>query len=150
MKRVQAYKYELIPNGEQKRNMRRFAGSCRYVYNKALAVKKEAYEKEGKTIGYYGPEGTAKLLTKWKKDPETQWLAESPSQVLHQLHILRIACILRSLPGDRPGDQSMIPQMGVGIKDAIGYKARQLALKEFDVFGSQQSGLIYLQSGHTL
>jgi putative transposase len=60
MKRVQAYKYELMPNGEQKRNMRRFAGSCRYLYNKALAVKKEVYEKEGKSIGYYGPEGTAK------------------------------------------------------------------------------------------
>ena len=29
MKRVQAYKYELMPNGEQKRNMRRFAGSKR-------------------------------------------------------------------------------------------------------------------------
>jgi len=84
MKRVQAYQYELIPNGEQKRNMRRFAGSCRYVYNKALAVKKEAYEKEGKTIGYYGPEGTAKLLTKWRNDPETQWLSEIPNHPLQQ------------------------------------------------------------------
>ena len=84
MKRVQAYQYELIPNGEQKRNMRRFAGSCRYVYNKALAVKKEAYEKEGETIGYYGPEGTAKLLTKWRNDPETQWLSEIPNHPLQQ------------------------------------------------------------------
>ena len=37
MKRLQAYKFELMPNGEQIRAMRRFAGSCRFVYNKALA-----------------------------------------------------------------------------------------------------------------
>ena len=36
MIRVEAYKYELMPNGEQKRNMRRFAGSCRYLYNLSL------------------------------------------------------------------------------------------------------------------
>ena len=35
MKRLQGYKYELRPNGEQQRLMRRFAGSCRFVYNKA-------------------------------------------------------------------------------------------------------------------
>jgi hypothetical protein len=29
MKRQQAYKLELRPNGEQQRDMRRFAGSCR-------------------------------------------------------------------------------------------------------------------------
>jgi putative transposase len=38
MKRLQAYKYELQPNGEQQRPMRRFAGSCRFVFNKALAM----------------------------------------------------------------------------------------------------------------
>ena len=50
MKRLQAYKYELQPNGEQQRLislmplmplmrlMRRFAGSCRFVFNKGLAM----------------------------------------------------------------------------------------------------------------
>jgi hypothetical protein len=33
MQRLQASKYELMPNGEQGRNMRRFAGSCRFVFN---------------------------------------------------------------------------------------------------------------------
>ncbi len=40
MKRLQAFKYELQPNGEQQRAMRRFAGSCRFVFNKALALQK--------------------------------------------------------------------------------------------------------------
>jgi hypothetical protein len=34
MQRLQAFKYELRPNGEQQRNMGRFAGSRRFVYNK--------------------------------------------------------------------------------------------------------------------
>jgi len=38
MKRLQAFKYELQPNGEQQRAMSRFAGSCRFVFNKALAL----------------------------------------------------------------------------------------------------------------
>ena len=40
MKGLQAYKYEVIPNGDQLRDMRRFSGSRRYVYNKALALQK--------------------------------------------------------------------------------------------------------------
>ena len=36
MQRLQAFKYELMPNGEQRRQMRRFAGCCRFVFNKAL------------------------------------------------------------------------------------------------------------------
>jgi len=34
---LQAFKFEGRPNGEQVRNLRQFAGSCRFVYNKALA-----------------------------------------------------------------------------------------------------------------
>jgi putative transposase len=44
MIRLQAYKFALIPDAQQQRNMRRFAGSCRFVFNKALAVQKENYE----------------------------------------------------------------------------------------------------------
>ncbi|MDX9945688.1 MAG: helix-turn-helix domain-containing protein [Azonexus sp.] len=31
MKRLQGFQYELQPNGEERRNMRRFAESCRFV-----------------------------------------------------------------------------------------------------------------------
>ena len=43
MQRLQAFKFELRPNGEQQRDMRRFAGACRFVYNKALALQKAKY-----------------------------------------------------------------------------------------------------------
>ena len=42
MERLQAFRYELRPNGEQQRTMRRFAGSCRFVFNKALALQQAA------------------------------------------------------------------------------------------------------------
>jgi putative transposase len=32
--------------------MRRFSGSCRFVYNKALALQKENHEAGNKFIGY--------------------------------------------------------------------------------------------------
>ncbi|MBU6994196.1 MAG: helix-turn-helix domain-containing protein [Ferrovum myxofaciens] len=54
MKRLQAFKYELQPNGEQARSMRRFAGSCRFVFNKALAMQKAIYEGGEKKLGYAG------------------------------------------------------------------------------------------------
>ncbi len=54
MQRLQAYKYELMPTGEQQRDMRRFAGSCRFVFNKALALQKEHYEQGKKKLGYAG------------------------------------------------------------------------------------------------
>ena len=44
MQRLQAFKYELMPNGEQQRQMRRFAGLCRVVFNEALNLQKTRVE----------------------------------------------------------------------------------------------------------
>jgi len=81
MQRLQAYKYELLPDGQQKRSMSRFAGSCRFVYNKALALQKEHYETQGKKYSY---STLCKLLTQWRASTDTSWLADSPSQALQQ------------------------------------------------------------------
>lgn len=50
MKRLQAFKYELRPDGQQQRLMRRFAGSCRFVFNKALALQTRRYEQGEKKL----------------------------------------------------------------------------------------------------
>ncbi|MCL4508891.1 MAG: transposase [Chloroflexi bacterium] len=81
MKRLQAFKYELIPTGEQRRRMSRFAGSCRFVFNKALALQKARYEQGEKKLGYAG---LCKLLTEWRHSPETAWLANAPTHPLQQ------------------------------------------------------------------
>ncbi len=81
MQRLQAFKYELMPTGEQQRQMRRFAGSCRFVFNRALALQKERYEQGEKKLGYAG---LCKLLTEWRNGPETPWLADAPVHPLQQ------------------------------------------------------------------
>jgi putative transposase len=50
MQRRQAFKYELMPNGEQRRQMRRFAGSCRYVFNEALGFQKTRFAQGEKSL----------------------------------------------------------------------------------------------------
>jgi len=81
MKRLQAFKYELQPNGQQAGLMNRFAGSCRFVFNKALALQKEHYERGEKRLSYAG---LCKILTEWKEQSEISWLCETPSQALQQ------------------------------------------------------------------
>lgn len=44
MKRLQAFKFELILSGAHMRELYRITGSCRFVYNKALALQKARYE----------------------------------------------------------------------------------------------------------
>ncbi len=79
MKRQQAYKFELRPDGQQQRDMRRFAGSCRFVYNKALALQKDNHEAGNKFIGYVA---MAKHLTAWRNGSETPWLKDAPCHPL--------------------------------------------------------------------
>jgi putative transposase len=81
MQRRQAFKFELMPNGEQQRDMRRFAGSCRFVFNKALALQKERYEQGEKRLGYAG---LCQLLTGWRHSADTSWLKDAPVHPLQQ------------------------------------------------------------------
>jgi putative transposase len=81
MQRLQAFKYELMPNGQQERQMRRFAGSCRFVFNKALALQKGRYEQGEKKLGYAG---LCRLLTEWRNGAETAWLSNAPVHPLQQ------------------------------------------------------------------
>jgi putative transposase len=77
MQRLQAFKYELMPDGNQQRDMHRFTGSCRFVFNKALALQKANHEAGNKFIRYVE---MANQLPAWKS--EFAWLKESPSQAL--------------------------------------------------------------------
>ena len=81
MERLQAYKFELRPNGEQRLKMRRFAGACRFVYNRALALQKVNYSEGNKYQSYAA---MCSQLPSWKKENETKWLKNAPSQVLQQ------------------------------------------------------------------
>jgi len=61
--------------------MRRFAGACRFVFNRALTLQNENHEAGSKYIPYTK---MASWLIEWKSHPDTQWLKEVPSQPLQQ------------------------------------------------------------------
>ena len=81
MQRNQAFRVELRPTGQQQRQMRRFAGACRFVFNKALALQKERYANGEKKLGYAG---LCKALTAWRNGAETPWLSDAPIHPLQQ------------------------------------------------------------------
>ena len=80
MLRLQAYKFHILPNGEQQRAMRRFAGNARKVWNLALARQQEKHALGEKFTNAFG---MSAWLLEWKK--EYPFLVESPSQTLQQV-----------------------------------------------------------------
>ena len=47
---LKAYKYRIYPNNEQKVQIAKTFGCCRFVYNQTLAYRKARYEKEKKSV----------------------------------------------------------------------------------------------------
>lgn len=76
-----AYVFRLEPKPPQVAQMARTAGCCRFVFNRGLALEKEAYAECCGLLGYVN---MASLLPIWKADPETTFLAEVPAQALQQ------------------------------------------------------------------
>lgn len=76
-----AYRYRFYPTPEQESLLRRTVGCCRFVYNRALAVRNEAWTQRQEKLSSYD---LVKLLPTWKKDEETSWLGEVSSVPLQQ------------------------------------------------------------------
>ena len=47
---LKAYKYRIYPNSEQRIQIAKTFGCCRFVYNRTLAYRKEIYEKEKRSV----------------------------------------------------------------------------------------------------
>ena len=47
---LKAYKYRIYPNDEQKIQLEKTFGCCRFVYNQTLAYRKKVYEQKKKTV----------------------------------------------------------------------------------------------------
>ncbi|MEH8087774.1 transposase [Gallibacterium anatis] len=75
-----AFKFEIMPNGNQIRRIKQFCGCSRFVFNRALAWHSEQYEQDKSIKFNYNK--LANLLPQWKK--ELVWLKECHSQVLQQ------------------------------------------------------------------
>lgn len=80
MIQCKAYIYRLKTKPAHRLLMGQFAGCCRFVWNKALALQKERLDAGDRVIGY---NSLALLLPSWKK--EHPFLADAPSQALQQV-----------------------------------------------------------------
>ena len=61
--------------------MCRFAGSARFVFNRALSLQKEFFDLCGAHVTYAD---LCAVLVDWKQDKETAWLNDAPSQTRQQ------------------------------------------------------------------
>ncbi len=75
-----AFKYRLKTRTSDDLLMKQFAGCCRFVWNRALALQKERLDAGERILGY---NKMALLLPSWKTDHP--FLNEAPSQALQQV-----------------------------------------------------------------
>lgn len=76
-----SYEYRIYPNAEQRETIARTFGCCRFVYNRALVLRKGAYDAGEQVPSLFD---CIKMIPKWKADPETAWLKEADSMALQQ------------------------------------------------------------------
>lgn len=72
-----SYRFRIYPTSEQENLIQRTFGCCRFVYNRFLAMRIEAYKERGETMNYYI---CCNALTPMKKDLE--WLKEVDATAL--------------------------------------------------------------------
>jgi putative transposase len=75
------YRFRIDLTTEQETAFARFAGARRFVFNWALARRKETYEQTGKSISW---SELSVELTELKNKPGFEWLKEIDSQLLQQ------------------------------------------------------------------
>lgn len=75
----QGFKFRLRPSTQQSALLRRYAGCCRFVWNKALAEQQARYTRGDKFAGYVE---MAKWLTTWRNSPKSSFLKEPPVHAL--------------------------------------------------------------------
>lgn len=78
---LKGLRIRIYPNKQQKILIAKNFGCCRLIYNKGLALRKNTYENEGKSIGY---KETNAMLTSLKKEDDFSFLKEVDSIALQQ------------------------------------------------------------------
>lgn len=75
------YKYRLYPNSRQAADIVRFIGCCRFVYNTCLALRKDTYTSERRSVG---ASECMRHVTIMRSSDETAWLAACDSMALQE------------------------------------------------------------------
>jgi putative transposase len=75
------YTFRFYPSTRQKRALGKTFGCVRYVYNRALSLRKDSYAKDKTRVTYAQ---TSAELTHWKQEPGRTWLREPSCVPLQQ------------------------------------------------------------------
>lgn len=67
------YQFRFYPTNTQAKTLAKVFGCCRYVYNRALRLRADAWALDKKHVSY---NATSAALTQWKKEPDNLWLAD--------------------------------------------------------------------------
>lgn len=96
------FKFRLFPTPAQRTALQFQLSACRFVYNKALETRKEAWEQRQESISRYD---TVKMLPGWKAEHE--WLkgghAEAMQETMTRLDLAFRAFFRRVKAGETPG-----------------------------------------------
>ena len=97
-----SFRYRLYPTPTQCTALNKQLDCCRFVYNKALETRKEAWEQRRESVSRYD---TIKMLPDWKEKHE--WLkdghAEAMQQAMIRLDLAFRAFFRRVKAGEEPG-----------------------------------------------
>lgn len=126
---MKAFVYKLRPTKAQEKTLEQTLETCRCLYNRALAERKEAWEKERRSVRFATQ--SASLPGQKKENPQlTQAHSQVLQDVLHRVDRAFRAFFRRCKNGDKPGyprfrgkgwyDSFCYPQWGNGAKFADG------------------------------
>ena len=120
---LKTYKYRIYPTKAQESILNKMLEQCRWLYNKVLETRKNAYEQDGKSLGLYD---TQNMIPQWKKEKESLKLVHSLAlqNVNIRVDLAYKAFFRRVKAGEDPGyprfkgygryDSMTYPQYGNG------------------------------------
>ncbi len=129
---LKAYKFRIYPTKSQRTRMERTLDLCRWTYNQTLAYRKNAWEKEGKSISKYE---THNLLPAWKSEkPElNEVFSQTLQNVQERVDLALKAFFRRVKTGEKPAGYPRF--RGKGWYDSFTYPQKGFKL---------DSGKLYL------
>ena len=81
MRAAMAFQFRLELTEEQNAQCARFAGCCRWVWNRAIGEQRDRRSRGEKHAGYAE---MCRWLTAWRANPETAWLREGSASAQQQ------------------------------------------------------------------
>ena len=78
---TKGFKFRIYPNMAQQLQINRILGCCRFVYNHFLALRRDEWAENKKSVAY---NQTSALLTEMKRQKEYVWLNEADSMALQE------------------------------------------------------------------